>query len=93
MRDTLIACTTPNPVANQILVATMALETLKQITPWYARVPTNSNLSDGPSRLSCEKVISMGAQRCDVNGDDLWVGLTALAEMWGGDQAVISPTG
>ena len=93
VRDTLIACTTRNPVAKQILLATMALETLKQITPWYARVPTDSNLSDGPSRLSCEKVVTTGAQRCDVCGDDLWVRLVALAETWGDDRAAISPSG
>ena len=93
VRDTLIACSTRNPVAKQILVATMALETLKQITPWYARVPTDSNLSDGPSRLSCEKVESLGAQRCEVDGEDLWVRLTDLAGKWGDDRSEISPKG
>ena len=93
VRDALIACATRNPVAKQILLATMALETLKQITPWYARVPTDSNLSDGPSRLSCEKVVTTGAERCDVCGDDLWVRIVALAETWGDDRAAISPSG
>lgn len=71
----------------------MALEILKQITPWYARAPTDSNLSDGPSRLSCEKVISMETQRRDVDGDDCWAKLMALAENWGEHQAVSSPNG
>ena len=44
VRDTLIACTTRNAVARKILTATLALESMLQLTPWYARVPTDSNL-------------------------------------------------
>ena len=46
VRDSLISCVSRNVAAKKILVATMALECTKQITPWYARVPTDSNLSD-----------------------------------------------
>ena len=65
VRDTLISCGTQNSIAKKILTATLVLESTKQITPWYARVPTDSNLSDGPSRCSCDKVGSTGAVRCD----------------------------
>ena len=83
VRDALISCGTRNAVAKQILTATLVLESTKQITPWYARVPTDSNLSDGPSRFSCNKVISMGASRCDVSGEECWAQLRALNEKWG----------
>ena len=49
VRDTLISCGTRNRIAKKILTATLVLESTKQITPWYARVPTDSNLSDGPA--------------------------------------------
>ena len=65
VRDALISCGTQNSIAKKILTATLVLESTKQITPWYARVPTDSNLSDGPSRCSCDKVGSTGAVRCD----------------------------
>ena len=45
VRDTLISCISRNAVARKILIATVALECTKQITPWYARVPTDSNVS------------------------------------------------
>ena len=38
VRDTLISCNTRNKVARDILTATLAVESMSQITPWYARV-------------------------------------------------------
>ena len=60
VRDSLISCVSRNVTAKKILVATMALECTKQLTPWYARIPPDSNLSDGPSRLNCQKVLDHG---------------------------------
>ena len=31
-----------------------------QIKPWFARVPTSSNIADDPSRLSEDAVIALG---------------------------------
>ena len=45
VRDTLISCVSRNVTARKILIATMALECIMQITPWYARVPTKSLLT------------------------------------------------
>ena len=59
----------------------MALECTKLITPWYARVPTDSNLSDGPSRFSCENVIALGAAECKMEASVCWDKLTALWKM------------
>ena len=60
VRDILISCVTRHAVARSILTATLALEAMLQITPWYARVPTDSNLSDSPSRFSLDKLLAMG---------------------------------
>ena len=62
VRDSLISCVSRNVTARKILIATMALECICQLTPWYARIPTDSNLSDGPSKFCCQKVLSMGAE-------------------------------
>ena len=51
VRDTLISCCSSGGIAKKILVATLALECEGQLTPWYARVPTDSNCADAPSRL------------------------------------------
>ena len=75
VRDTLISCVTRNPVASVILTGTLALESLLQITPWYARVPTDSNYADAPSRFSIDKLLAMGATRYNVDGHDCWARL------------------
>ena len=42
VRDCLKSCNAGNAVAKRILIAVLALECTKQITRWYARVPTDS---------------------------------------------------
>ena len=84
VRDALISCNTTNCVARKLLVASLALEYNKQICPWYARVPTDSNLSDGPSRLDPTKVIALGASLQEIDALDCWTQLSALAVTWGG---------
>ena len=91
VRDTLIACTTRNAVARKILTATLALESMLQLTPWYARVPTDSNLSDGPSRFCCEELLATGAMQCGLDGDKCWAELISISERWGEQQALSSP--
>lgn len=93
VRDTLIACSTRNAVARKILTATRAVESTLQLTPWYARVPTDSNFSDGPSRFCCQKLLAMGAIRCRLDGDECWAELLSLSEKWGEDQALSLPNG
>lgn len=50
VRDFLIACYTKNDISRRILVATLIMEMKLQLFPWYARVPTDSNMADAPSR-------------------------------------------
>lgn len=59
VRDALIACHAANTLARKILVAALGLECEKQLAPWYARVTTDSNLADGPSRLQLERVLQL----------------------------------
>ena len=79
VRDALIAGHTINGLAKRILVATFGLECEKQLTPWYARVPIDSNMADGPSRLKVERVLELGACVCDVDASQCWAALLAYA--------------
>ena len=89
VRDALIAVHRTNARAKGILVATLGLECEKQLTPWYARVPTDSNLADEPSRLKAERVLQLGACPCDVDVSQCWAALLAYAEKWGEEQATV----
>ena len=87
MRDALISCHTNNQVAHGFLVATLAQECVKQICPWYARVPTDSNLSDGPSRLETERVLQLGACCDTIDFEDYWAQHLVLSAKSGEHQA------
>ena len=91
VRDSLISCVSRNVTTRKILIATMALECICQLTPWYARIPTDFNLSDGPSRFCCQKVLSMGAEECFLDVSTSWDKLVALYESWGEKQATEQP--
>ena len=92
VRDTLISCVSKHNVARMMLTAVLAIEAELQLFPWYARVPTDSNLADAPSRFSIDKLESMGAVRTNVNGEQLWDAVVATARKWGEDQASTHPT-
>ena len=79
VRDTLISCSTNNKVARKILVA-----------PWYSRVPTDSNSSDAPSRLSCQGLIDAGVAETVVNVVDYWQRLQVLELKWGQEQVAFA---
>ena len=87
VRDAPISCNTGNHVAKSLLVATIALETKHQVSPWYARVPTDSNYADGPSRLDKSKVPALGAVEDDLQVCNCWLQHQALAQKWGAQQA------
>lgn len=91
VRDAMIACSAAGEVPRRILLAVLALETSHQLIPWYARVPTDSNYADGPSRLETEVIKSLGAVECNFDFDECWGSMRALAESWGEDQAHTLP--
>ena len=74
--DTLISCNTRNKIAREVLIATLATEGVLQITPWYARVPIDSNYADAPlmrktAELGCS---AMRHQWTGLLGQGLRVG-------------------
>ena len=82
VRDALISCNSSNQVAKGLLISVLALECIQQVTPWYARVP--SNMSDNPSRLETTRLTAIGAQHDPLKT----VGLSAtLMEQWGEERA------
>ena len=87
VRDALITGHTNNVLAKRILLATLGLECEKQLTPWYASVPTDSNTADGPSRLRVESLLKLGVHSCDLDVSSCWDALLALAVKWGEEQA------
>ena len=39
---------------------------------WIARVPTDSNIADDPSRDIAEPLLELGAQRDSLNLEEVW---------------------
>ena len=51
-----------NEVAEAFLNEIAKLEVSFSYRPWYGRVPTSSNIADGPSRADCSEVLTLGSQ-------------------------------
>lgn len=52
----------------QVLVSSfVSQEAQRQLKVWIARVPSHSNISDGPSRLDDQCVPNLGSRKCDVD--------------------------
>ena len=47
------------------------LESRRNVTPYLCRVPTHSNVSDGPSRGSFNLCFSLGAKRVAADAQQL----------------------
>ena len=88
VRDSLISCHTSNVVAKQMLIATLVLEMKCNWRPWYARVPTDSNISDSPSRFDTELLTKHGVLQTNVDIHQAWRNVTCAAENWGDGQTV-----
>ena len=52
-----------------IVHRTMEKESRMELKSWYARVPTHSNISDGPSRLDCTEVEQLGSTEMKADWD------------------------
>ena len=68
-------------------MATLALECEGQLTPWYARVPTDSNCADAPSRLVTDDLMRLGVHQAALDIEDCWERLLLLEAKWGEEQA------
>ena len=49
----------------RLLMQCSAFDVRHGLTPWYARVPTASNIADGPSRMISKQVENLGSKRVD----------------------------
>ena len=87
VRDAMTSCHTTNVVAKRVLVTTLSLECDLQLTPWYARVSTDSNLADSPSRLVIEPLLRMGAKQSDACAEGCWNAMVTRVDSWGDDRA------
>ena len=56
-----------NELAQRIVGCTMQLESRFKTKSWFARVPSHSNISDGPSRLDCREVEQLGSKRIEID--------------------------
>ena len=54
------------PLANAIIGDFCIAEAELQLKTWFNRVPTHSNLSDGPSRQNFELVNALGCARFEI---------------------------
>lgn len=79
VRDSLIACNTSGDVGKKILLAVLALETENQLTPWYSRVPTDSNTADAPSRFEVRKLLAMNCSQDNVELQACWDAVLTLS--------------
>ena len=65
-RSSLIAGRSSTQVGEKIISAFVEREFSLQIKSWFSRVPTSSNIADGPSRLDCTEVTGLGSVLTDL---------------------------
>ena len=65
-RDVAISGSGRNTTANFLIESLLKLEMATCTTPWYSRVPTPSNIADGPSRGEIHDLTANGINRVCV---------------------------
>ena len=68
-RASLIAGRASTSVGEKILSSFVNHELSLQLKVWFSRVPTSSNIADGPSRLDCELVEGLHSSLVEVPWD------------------------
>ena len=58
-------------LAQSIVSRVMERESQHKLKSWFARVPTHSNISDGPSRLDCKEVEQLGSKQIEIDWDGI----------------------
>ena len=79
-RSSLIAGRAATLVASEFVEKEMGL----QIKPWFARVPTSSNIADDPSRLSEDVVKSLGSTKTVVAWDEVMASMEHFVHIQSG---------
>ena len=59
-------------MANVIIDGFCFKEARLQLKTWFSRVPSHSNISDGPSRLDFSLTDAMGCVRYEVLWTNVW---------------------
>ena len=86
VRDSLIGCRTNSDNASIILEACLRREFSLALNLWVARVPTDSNIADDPSRNSWDGLLRIGALHDALDLDEMWQLLETSTKGGGKDQ-------
>ena len=70
-RASMIAGRAATVVSSHLVESFVSKEMELQIKPWFARVPTASNIADDPSRLSDETVVALGSVKSVVTWSEV----------------------
>ena len=82
VRDAFISCHTTSDNALPILNACLQLEFEQSWNVWIARVPTESNIADEPSRFDVSFLLQCGCARTFFDPCSIWQLMSN--EKWGG---------
>ena len=72
VRDTFIACHTSSKNSLPILDAILKAENESECNSWITQVPTESNISDDPSRLQIDHLLNCGCLRDNIDCAGIW---------------------
>ena len=72
VRDAFIACHTSSRNSLPILDAILKAENEAECNSWITRVPTESNISDDPSLLQIDYLLSCGCLRDNIDCAEIW---------------------
>jgi hypothetical protein len=73
VRDAFIACHTSSRNSLPILDAILKAENEAECNSWITRVPTESNISDDPSLLQIDYLLSCGCLRDNIDCAGIWL--------------------
>ena len=90
VKDSLIACQTSSANAIPLLCAILQLEFDLRWNAWFSRVPTESNISDAPSRGETQQLLDNGVHQYNIDLDHMWDDLLGLATRGGFYQQSVS---
>ena len=75
VRDCVISCSTTSINATPILDACLELESRLSLNVWIARVPTEANVADDPSRFANDDLLQQGCKKESIDLHKCWARL------------------
>eukprot|EP00435_Cladocopium_sp_Y103_P021436 s594_g5.t1 len=83
-KGALVTGATSTPAGRQIIQSFVLKEMECQVKIWFSRVPTSSNVADGPSRLVTDELYALGVSRVTCDWKALWKRIEEVgSEDWG----------